>query len=130
MIVADASALVAVLLSSKFGVQVRERLRGETVAIPHLADLEVVSALRRSRARLPGGRLTAALEAYRKLSLVRFDHAPHLRRIWQLRDDFTAYDAAYVALAEALAVPLVTLDAHLANAPGARAVIEVVGHTS
>lgn len=126
MIVADASALIATLLSSGSGARVRERLRGETVAIPHLADLEVLSALRRYRSRLPAGRLDQALETYRNLALVRFDHSPHLRRIWQLKDNLTAYDAAYVALAEALAVPLVTLDTRLANTPGTRANVEVI----
>jgi predicted nucleic acid-binding protein len=126
MIVADASALIAALLSSDAGARVRERLRGETVAIPHLADLEVLSALRRQRSRLPAGRLEQALEMYRNLALVRFDHSPHLRRIWQLEDNLTAYDAAYVALAEALVVPLVTMDTRLANTPGAQATVEVI----
>ena len=127
MIVADASALVATLLSSDAGAGVRERFRGETVVAPHLADLEVLSALRRQRSHLSARRLTVALETYRNLALVRFDHSPHLRRIWQLRDNLTAYDAAYVALAEALAVPLVTLDNRLANAPGTKAAVEVIG---
>jgi predicted nucleic acid-binding protein len=127
MIVADASALVAALLSADSGARVRERFRGETVAVPHLADLEVLSALRRQRSRLPSGRLDQALEMYRNLALVRFDHSPHLRRVWQLKDNLTAYDAAYVALAEALAVPLVTLDTRLGNAPGTTAAVEVIG---
>lgn len=129
MIVADASALVAVLLSSDAGVQVRQRLRGETVAIPHLADLEVLSVLRRNQAQLSPKRLGRTVDFYRDLALSRFDHAPHLKRIWQLRDNLTVYDAAYVALAEALDAPLLTLDARLAGGPGVMADIELVTAT-
>lgn len=126
MIVADASALVALLLSAEAGERVRKRFRGETVAVPHLADLEVLSVLRRHRSRIPSKRVVRTVAAYRDLALVRYDHVPHLQRIWQLRNNLTVYDAMYVALAEALDAPLVTLDARLAGAPGAKAHIELI----
>ncbi len=92
-------------------------------------EIEVLHALRRhnllgnvssERARLALGRL-------RDTQLVRYPHTPLMERIWDLKNSLTAYDAAYVALAEALGAPLVTLDARLARVPGVRAAIEVYG---
>ena len=126
MIVIDASALVALLLSAGSGARVRSRVRSETLAVPHVADLEVLNALRKQSTRLPDRRLALAADTYRSLALARFDHAPHLRRIWELRKNLTAYDASYVALAEVLEAPLLTLDARLASAPGIRTQVELV----
>ena len=70
--------------------------------------------------------MTEALGRYRCLTIRRFEHLPLIRRIWDLRHNLTAYDAAYVALAEATGVPLVTADRRLANTPGNRAEVIVV----
>ena len=72
-------------------------------------------------------RVQLALGRLRDTQLSRYPHTPLMARIWELRENLTAYDAAYVALAEALDAPLVTMDARLAQAPGVRAVVEVYG---
>ncbi len=100
----------------------------EPLCAPHLIDLEVANALRRYVAL---GRLLAkageeALEQWRRLDVERHPHEAYLNRIWQLRDNVSPYDAAYVALAEALSTTLVTGDRRLAAAPGPRARIELV----
>jgi predicted nucleic acid-binding protein len=68
-----------------------------------------------------------ALEDLKNIAFVRYPHTPLMERIWDLKDNLTAYDAAYVALAEAPDAPLVTLDARLARASGVRAAVEVYG---
>jgi len=126
--VADASAVVAALLSEHGGAA-RERLAVEPeLHVPHLADLEVLSALGTLRR---GGSLSedGARQARHNLGLLplrRYAHAPFASRIWELRDNLTVYDAVYVALAEALGARLLTADARLARAPGARCQIEVL----
>lgn len=119
MIVVDASAILEVLLNTRAATRVAERLfaAGETLHAPHLLDLEVAQVLRRYAA---AGALTQdrggqALEDFADLPLDRYPHHLFLDRIWELRHNLTAYDAAYVALAEALAAPLVTRDAALAK---------------
>ncbi len=97
--------------------------------MPHLIDLEVAQVLRRH---VLGGLMTPAsgveaLGIWRGLSLRRWRHEALLARVWALRGTLTAYDAAYVALAEALDAPLLTTDAKLARAAGHGARIEVVG---
>jgi len=72
-------------------------------------------------------RVRLALSRLRDTQLVRYPHTPLMERIWELKDNLTAYDSAYVALAEALDAPLVTLDARLARATGIRARVEVYG---
>ena len=67
-----------------------------------------------------------ALDRWRNLDVERYPHAPFLDRVWQLRDNVTAYDAIYVALAEILSTVLVTVDRRLAGAPGVRAAIELI----
>ena len=129
MIVVDASAILEVLLNTPAGARVSERLfiPGETLHAPHLLDLEVAQVLRRyARAReLDSGRGLEALEDLADLPLTRYPHGLLLPRIWELRANVTAYDAAYVALAEALAAPLVTRDAALASVRAHRARIEL-----
>ncbi len=125
MIVADASTLVAGL--SHAGAA-RRRLGSDPVAIPHLADTEVTHTLRRQ---VRGGQLeahqaAAMLATLAQLGLTRHPALGLLGRTWQLRDNLSAYDATYVALAEALDVPLVTLDARIAGAPGLRTSVEVL----
>ncbi len=129
MIVLDASAVVELLLGTPRAAHLAARLATplETVHAPHLIDLEVASALRALEAR---GVVTAvdaarAIGEWLALDLVRYPHDALLPRIWQLRGNLTAYDAAYVALAEHLGAPLATCDARLASAPGNRAAIEL-----
>lgn len=130
MIVIDASALVEALIVSPLGDRVRRRIvdSGAALHAPELIDLEVTHALRgRERARaLSGRRATAAVARLGQIRLNRYPHAPFLPRIWALRNNLTAYDAAYVALAEILGAPLLTTDRRLARAPGIRAEVEVV----
>ncbi|MDQ4062818.1 MAG: type II toxin-antitoxin system VapC family toxin [Actinomycetota bacterium] len=130
MIVLDASAAVAVLLNVGLeSRRVRKRISqpGETLHVPHLFEIEVLSALRRHSLSgvLPATRARLALDRLREIRLIRYPHTPLLGRIWELRDNLTAYDAAYVALAEALDAPLVTLDERLAQASNNRATIEL-----
>lgn len=95
--------------------------------MPHLLDLEVLNVVRRQTLRgiLTTERGTTALQDLENIKMTRYPHTSLLGRIWELRDNLTAYDAAYVALAEALDAPLITLDRRLAQAPGNRAVVEV-----
>ena len=122
MIVLDASAVLEVLLNTSAGARISARVfaEGETLHAPHLLDLEVAQVLRRYflSGELAGERAGQALEDLMDLRLVRYPHEPFLPRIWDLRSNFTAYDAAYLALAEALYATLVTRDRGLA-APGA-----------
>lgn len=131
MIVADASVLLEILLRTGAGEAAQRRLfqRRESLHAPELVDLEIAQVLRRYvlRRELTPFRATAALNLFRKFPLERYGHAPLLPRIWELRENLTAYDAAYVALAEALRAPLVTCDTRLAASPGIRTQIEVVG---
>ena len=119
MIVVDASAILELLLNTREASRVAERLfvAGETLHAPHLLDLEVAQVLRRYAAAgaLTDERGDQALEDLGDLPLERYPHNLFLDRIWELRHNLTAYDAAYVALAEALAAPLVTRDAALAR---------------
>ena len=130
MIVIDASALVEVLLNTPASAKVTERLfgRNDTLHAPHLLDLEVTQVLRRYAlsGEMSDERSEQALEDLADLPLNRYPHDIFLRRIWSLRRNLTAYDAAYLALAEALDAPLVTRDAALARVPGHRARVEVV----
>jgi len=132
LIVIDASAEVAVLLNVGPGVEaIRDRIArpGETLHVPHLFEIEVLHALRRPSllGTVSPERVRLALSRLRDTQLVRYPHTPLMERIWELKDNLTAYDSAYVALAEALDAPLVTLDARLARATGIRARVEVYG---
>jgi predicted nucleic acid-binding protein len=107
----------------------RERdLRDEELAAPELIDLEVASVLRRqlSAGALDARRARFVVDDLRDLPMQRAPHRPRLPRCWELRDNLTAYDAAYVALAEALDAVLLTADTHLANAPWVTCPIEVL----
>ncbi len=130
MIVLDASAAAEILLAlPRASAQLRERVAraGETLHVPHVFDLEVIAAIRRHalRGALSEGRSGRALGALADLRATRYSHVPLRPRIWELRENVTPYDAAYVALAEALSAPLVTVDAALAGATGARARVEL-----
>lgn len=129
MIVVDASVLAPALADDGVdGDQARARLRGEALTAPELIDLEVASVFRRlSRAgQLPARRSELALSDLLSLPLRRMSHRPLLRRCWSLRENLTTYDAAYVALAEALDLVLLTSDVRLSRAPGLQCDVEVL----
>ena len=130
MIVVDASVLAPALADDgDDGDRARERLRGEDLAAPELIDLEVLSTLRRAaRAkRLDESRSLQALTDLAALPLRRVPHLPLLARAWELRDNLSAYDASYVALAEALDTVLVTADGRIGRASGINCEIAVLG---
>ncbi len=122
MIVLDASAIIELLLGTALGRVVAARITdpAQSLHVPHLADLEVAQALRRyvRERELDAAAAAIALDDLRDLDLQRHAHEPLLARVWELRNNFTAYDAVYVALAEVLDGRLVTCDARLARAPG------------
>jgi predicted nucleic acid-binding protein len=130
VIVLDASAAVELVLGTAIGRTVARRIAParESVHAPHLIDLEVAQALRRGAAsgQASGQRFREALDDFCALDLERYPHDILLPRIWELRANLSAYDAAYIALAEALSAPLVTCDAALHEAPGSRAEVEVL----
>lgn len=130
MIVVDASAAIEVLLNTPAAARIAERLfaPGETLHAPHLLDVEVAQVLRRYAlaGQLDAARGVEALDDLAALPLTRYPHDLLLPRIWELRENVTAYDAVYLALAEVLAAPLLTRDQALASAPGHEARIELI----
>lgn len=125
MIVVDASAAVRALLGAGAA---REHLSTERLAAPHLVDAEVLQTLRKllGREAMSVAEAGAAVGRWRQLGLQRFAVVALTGRIWELRHNLSAYDAAYVALAEALRCPLLTADARLARAPGTACAITVI----
>jgi len=130
VIVADASALVEVLLRKQTADAIAARLfaPGLALHVPYLLDVEVAHVIRRHAA---GGEIVPErghelLRVFVDIPMQRHPHDWLLPRIWELRHNLTAYDAVYVALAEALDAPLVTRDARLAAAPGHSARIEMM----
>jgi predicted nucleic acid-binding protein len=123
MMVVDASIVASALVDDDAdGERARLRLAGEELLAPELLDLEVASAWRRAATsgRLPPRRAEQALADLAALPIARAPHQPLMERIWELRDHLTAYEAAYVALAEALECPLLTADEPLSRADGPR----------
>jgi predicted nucleic acid-binding protein len=121
VIVVDASVVATVVAQDdERAGHLRRRLAGERLFAPELVDVEVASAIRRARrtGRIEAERAVHALADLALLPLARVSHTVLLGRIWDLRDNLTAYDAAYVALAQVLDAPLMTGDAPLARAPG------------
>jgi predicted nucleic acid-binding protein len=120
LIVVDASVVVCALADDgRDGERARTRLLGERLAAPEVLDLEVASVLHRlcASGALPEARAEVALNDLVQLRLDRVGHRRLIARCWELRHNLTVYDAAYVALAEALSTTLVTADTRLANAP-------------
>jgi predicted nucleic acid-binding protein len=123
VIVLDTSAMIEFLLvRDDVGLRVREAVSDTAVAAPYAIDLECASVL---RGLVLGGKVPAdvgesAIELLDRINLRRFDHAPLMRRIWELRHNMWPYDAVFASLAEYLDVPLVTLDKKFAGVPGIR----------
>jgi len=130
VIVVDASALLESLLRTPAAKAVEDRLFAprQTLHAPHLLDVEVAQVIRRYAANgdIDSERGRLLLADLADFPLRRYPHDILLPRIWDLRRNLTAYDAAYVALAEALDAPLLTRDGRLAAAGGHRAQIELV----
>ena len=130
MIVVDASVLIEVLMRTPAAQTIEDQLftQPETLHAPHLLDVEVAHVLRRYAAirEIDGERGRAALVDFADMPVQRYPHEILLPRIWQLRHNLSAYDAAYVALAEALDVPLLTRDKRLVAAAGHHARVELV----
>jgi predicted nucleic acid-binding protein len=129
VIVVDASVLLEALLRTAAANTIETRLFAarQTLHAPHLVDVEVAQVIRRYAAggEIDAARGQAALADLADFPLRRYPHDLLLPRMWELRHNLTAYDAAYVALAEALDAPLLTRDRRLASAAGHRAQIEL-----
>jgi predicted nucleic acid-binding protein len=128
VLVADTSAVIAVLTGHPPAIELTERLGGDDdLSAPHLLDVELLHALRRLvlGGQLNEDRAADARSDFAALAITRYEHTVVADRVWELRHGLTAYDATFVALAELLEAPLVTCDARLARAPGHRATVEL-----
>ena len=127
MIVLDASAVVELLINGAMGDAIRKELAGceQSIIVPHLLDIEVVSALRKLTAsqRIDSHRSAEFLTGLAWLPAERYAHTPLIDRIWELRHNFTAYDATYIALAEATGSDLYTCDEKLRSGHRARVIL-------
>jgi predicted nucleic acid-binding protein len=130
VIVLDASAAVDWLVQTPAAQRIESRIfsRKQSLHAPELLDLEVAQVLRRlaREGALSAARAEQAIQDLLDLRLTRYPHSVLLPRIWQLRHNLSAYDAAYVVLAEKLGATLLTRDARLATAAGHTANVEVV----
>lgn len=130
MMVLDASGAVELLLNTTRGTRLGERIAtdAEVVHVPHLIDIEIAQVLRRYAlgGALGEQRAVQALHHWRQLDVERYPHEPFLDRVWGLRNNVSAYDALYVALAEALGESLVTGDRKLAAVPRMNVRVELV----
>ena len=129
MIVLDASAAIDWLLQTTAGRRIENRIysRGESLHAPHLLDLEVAQVLRRlvRETAVTAQRADQAIQDLLSLRVARYPHFVFLPQIWQLRNNLSAYDAAYVALTEKLGATLITRDARLASASARGVMVEV-----
>ena len=133
MLVVDTSAVLAALAAREPPLQLVERLADDgDLHAPHLIDTELLHALRRMRiaGAISDERAVEVRHDFADLALARYAHQPFSDRVWQLRDNLTAYDATFVALAELLRATLLTCDARLAAAPGHKAEIELFAPVS
>jgi predicted nucleic acid-binding protein len=130
VIVLDASALVELILDTPTGQLVAARIANpaEGLHVPHLADIEVAQALRRyvRDGEIDAARAAVALDDLRALDLQRHAHEPLLGRVWSLRQNLTAHDAVYVALAEVLDSVLITCDRPLSRTPALAGRVELL----
>jgi predicted nucleic acid-binding protein len=130
MPVVDASVLVEYLAGGEHASEARRRILTDPGRLwaPHLIDAEVGHVLRRATlaGELSARRANGALQALVDMPLRRASHTALLQRAWSLRKNVSFYDGLYIALAERLDLPLLTLDARLARAPGMRADVEVI----
>ncbi len=126
MIALDASVVVELLMNSALADSLQSDLAGrnDVLLVPHLLDMEVISALRNLAAgwRVDSHRAAQVLEGLAMLPAERCSHTPLLGRIWELRHNFTPY-AAYIALAEATNAVLYTTDAKLCKGHRARVML-------
>jgi len=129
VIVLDASAAIDWLLQTTAGRPIENRIysRGESLHAPHLLDLEVAQVLRRlvRETAITAQRADQAIQDLLSLRVARYPHFVFLPQIWQLRNNLSAYDAAYVALTEKLGATLITRDARLASASARGVMVEV-----
>jgi len=125
--VLDAGAVVELLLGTARGEAIYAHIKSSVTAAPHLIRVEVLQALRKGLAlgRLGAARASEAVADLEGLNLRLYPHEPLVQRVWALRANASAYDAAYLALAEALEAPLVTVDAGLRRVPGSGAEVRV-----
>ena len=130
MIVIDASALLEVLLHTPLGAAIETRLLGtlESLHSPHLLDVEITQVIRRfvMAREIEAERAQAALDDFMGFPIWRHPHGFLLPRVWALRNNFTAYDAVYVALAEVLDATLLTHDRRLATAAHEHVSVELM----
>lgn len=129
MLVIDASSVIELLLGGHAAPVLRSRISGlrESLHAPHLLDLEVLQVLRRHAAsgQLSKGRAELAIGFLQQMRIMRHPHADLASRIWALQHNFTAYDAAYLALADKIRCPLLTCD-HKLSGSGLGVAVEVV----
>jgi predicted nucleic acid-binding protein len=133
MLVVDTSAVLEAIAALDPAPGLIERLAQDgDLHGPHLIDTELLHALRRLNIndQISNERAEDARSDFAELALVRYPHQPLNDRVWELRNNVTAYDATFIALAEALSAPLVTCDARLASTPGHRAQIELFSTSS
>jgi predicted nucleic acid-binding protein len=129
VIVVDASVIVEVIIGSAGAA---DRLADERLVAPAIVDGETGSAVRRQwrHGSLSDQRASIAIDALGALEIMRFEHRALLPRAWELRHDLTFTDGLYIALAEQLKIPLITLDARIAAAPHIAAHVEVLARSS
>jgi predicted nucleic acid-binding protein len=128
-VVCDASALFELLLGTRAGQAVDRVVRGRVgVDAPALFDVEICAAARSrvARGELAASRADELVMDLIALPIVAWPHRPLLDRVWALRGNISAYDAVYVALAEALDARLITADRRLARAAAAVSPVEVI----